>query len=524
LKNNSINITFPKKYEIFLLGGVILEHMKKMAEKWVIALLILLSISINIYFTATATTFQNDESYYVKRQVEEIQKTGLPLYDDELSYSGRTMMFPPGYYYLMASLTILFPEKIIFNLVPAILASLSIIVVYAISKKLTNSKNVAYFSGFISIFIPIYALRTTNTISQHSLIIPLSLICLYLFCKAEESNKKPVVWYIITLCLLSITTGYVFIILCTILVYALMLKVENMKLDKIKKELLIFSLFFITWIQFLIYKKALLLHGPSIIWQNIPLELIKNYFAEINILTVIYYTGIVPFFCALYIIYKYSFKIKNEKIYLFIAFTTVISTLLVLRLIKLQIGLIYLGFCFVIFFSVFYKELLTYINKTKVSKYKKHIITGILIIFLFTSIIPSIAILKNKKNISEDTISALDWINNNTRNDSVILGTISEGMLINQVAKRKNIIDNNFLMIKDINERVKDLRIIYTSSSLVKAIELLDYYNVDYILIDGARREYGIFDLKYAESECFNKVYDKEILIYKVVCRVETNV
>ena len=79
-------------------------------------------------------------------------------------------------------------------------------------------------------------------------------------------------------------------------------------------------------------------------------------------------------------------------------------------------------------------------------------------------------------------------------------------------------IDSNFLLIEDINDRVKDVKTIFTSPLSAKAIELTDFYDIDYIFIDSARKEYSITDLKYSDSECVRLIYDKEIKIYEVLC------
>jgi len=494
---------------------------KKYNEYLILGLIIAVSIAIRLFFAFYSPSFQNDGSYSVIRQVEEIQATGTPLYNDHLSYSGRYSPFTPGYHYLLTAGIIAFPDKLAFNLIPIILASIAPLIIYLISRRLTNNVSVSLFSSFISIFIPIYIQKTTNTLSSFTMVVPLTLLCLFLFSKVNKNNKKSIAGYVISLCLLSITSGNVFILIGCLLLYVLILKLEEIKLDKVKKELIIFSLFFVFWIQFLIYKKALLVHGPYVIWQNIPLEFIMNYFSDVNLLSVVYYVGIIPFFCGMYILYKYSLKIKNEQVYLYIAMTSVISLLLFFRLIELQLGLVYLGFCFVIFFSLFYKQLLIYIDKTRFNKYKAAIISLIVLLFFFSSILPSVARTYESENIRGETIEALKWIKNSTPTESIILGTVEEGELINTVARRKNIIDRNFMMIEDINARVKDIRLIYTSSSTVKAIELLDFYDINYIIVDDAKEEYNIGDLLYTDSECLELVYDINIKIYEVLCKVE---
>ncbi|MBI2665042.1 hypothetical protein HYX12_00280 [Candidatus Woesearchaeota archaeon] len=49
------------------------------------------------------------ESYFHLRQVEHIGQTGLPLYQDGLSYGGRELVFLPLFHYLAAFFDLFLP-------------------------------------------------------------------------------------------------------------------------------------------------------------------------------------------------------------------------------------------------------------------------------------------------------------------------------------------------------------------------------------------------------------------------------
>ncbi|MCB9358558.1 hypothetical protein H6503_01380 [Candidatus Woesearchaeota archaeon] len=479
--------------------------------------ILLIAVIIRMYF-ANSISFSDDESYYTLRQLESIKEHGIPLYEDELSYSGRNAVFSPGYYYILFFGSFIFQSKSLVILT-SILAALSALIVYLISLKLTRNHLISVLVSAMGIFIPVYLINTTNTLSPTTLIIPLSLLTIYLFSIAKD--EKDVLWYMIAFVILSLVTGLSTIIVIVFIMYLLMLRIENIRIIKVQKELTIVSAFFVIWVQFIIYKSAYLVHGPAIIWRNLPFELIIQYFSQVNIFSIIYFVGAVPFFAALYTMYKHSFTLKNEQLYLYTSFAVVIAALLLFRLIELQKGLIYLGFCFLIFFAVFLKRAIAYIERTKLNRYKHGVTLILIFVFLLSSIIPSIMALHNQSSIPRDTIDAMEWIERNTDENSVILADIKEGNLVTEIAKRKNIIDSNFLLIEDINQRVNDMRLIYTSSSIVKAVELLDYYSIDYILIGEARTTFNIEDLHYIDSECVESVYDNKIKIYKVKCRVE---
>ncbi|MFT4303274.1 MAG: hypothetical protein ACMXYG_01805 [Candidatus Woesearchaeota archaeon] len=483
----------------------------------ILFILFILSIILRITI-GPLQTFSDDESYYTLRQLESIQNTGKLLYNDELSYSGRQTVISPAFYYILAFFSIFLMDNYLI-IITAIFASLTVFIIYLISQKITKNSSIAILVSTMSIFIPVYLINTTNTLSPITLSIPLSLYTLYLF--SNIKTKKDISFFIGFFTLLCITSALSLLVTITIILFLLTMKIEQIKIKPLQKEIAIFSIFVAIWSQILIYKNAFLIHGPGIIWQNLPQELYLQNFAEINILKIIYFVGVVPFSVALYIIYKKAFSTKEDYIYLYGSLTAITTLMLVFRLIELQIGLIYLGFCFIIFFGIFIKNFIKYIEKTKLNNYKQIIIGIIIFIFLISGVIPSIALINNQTKIPPHIIDAMQWIKENTNEDSIILGTISEGHLISSIARRKNVIDGNFLMINDIDQRIIDIRNIYISPSVVKAIELAEYYNIDYILFDNAKNDYRISNLRYENDECFKKVYNNISQIYQVLCKVE---
>jgi hypothetical protein len=495
--------------------------MKKYAEYLILIAIFVIGLCFRSYFSLSSTDYDNSNAYFVIRNVESIEQSKLPLYHDEKSYGGRENVLSPGYYYILYLSHKFFPDYITFKFLPNLFACLAIIAMYLIVKKLTKNMQVALFSSFISIFLPVFLKETTDTASVYSLVVPLTLFCLYFFIATEKENDISILWYIIALAALCLISGSAALLVGVFVMYYLILKVEEIKLSKIKMEMLLFSLFFILWIEFLVYKKALLFHGLYVIWQNIPSEMLMNYFDKVNIFQIIYYVGIIPFILGLYSIYRFSFKIKSEETYIFLSFALVTTLLLIFRLIPFNMGLIFFGICFIIFFGLGYKIMMVYLEKTKFNKYKAWLVIGILVILFFTSIMPSIALLQERTVINNNKLNALYWIKNNTPENSTVLGTIEEGNLITYIAERKNVIDSNFLMVDGVNQRIADLRIIYTSPSVVKATELLNYYSVDYILVDSAKEDYNIKDLRYSESDCLKELYSNNTKVYQVMCKVD---
>ena len=71
--------------------------------------------------------------------------------------------------------------------------------------------------------------------------------------------------------------------------------------------------------------------------------------------------------------------------------------------------------------------------------------------------------------------------------------TIDEGHLITAIAKRKNVADNNFLLIRNPEEIEEDIELTYTTILTTSSTEILSKYNVDYVYFSPkAKQKYNI--------------------------------
>jgi uncharacterized membrane protein len=261
----------------------------------------------------------------------------------------------------------------------------------------------------------------------------------------------------------------------------------------------------------------LLFHGPAVIWQNIPQEMLSQFFSKVTILSSIYSIGAIPFLAGIYVIYRYLFQEKKKSVYLLIGFSLAMSTLLWMRLIPLETGLMFLGIIFCIFFGQFFALFMRYLKKTKVEHFSYLFVLLFVILTVLISIIPSVSSMQTlaKHVITQEDIDALMWMRDNTAKDSIVFGSLEDGHLITSIAQRKNVIDQNFLMIDDAEERFEDVQLFFSTDSETTAVALLEKYNVDYVLV--SRRV--IFDpqanvLKFEQQSCFELVYDRHVKIY----------
>lgn len=497
----------------------------KSHQIWLIAIFVAV-LSFRLAFAFSTPHFSDDGSYFVLRQVEHITQTGLPLYNDPLSYSGRVLFFSPFFHYVLAFFNLFLPVTIVGKLIPNLLASLIVIASYLTMLEITKQKKAALITAFIAGFLPIFIRETVNTISLFSLLVPLLLFSVYMLLKLR-TYKKYVAYLIVVLSIFIITDNMSMVLILGLIFYFLLTRTEDIAQNKSELEIILFSCFLFFWVNFIIFKKAFLLYGPAVIWQNIPNVLLSNFFSQISILEGIYAIGILPFIFGIFIIYDYIFKHKSRSIYMLISIALSSFILFWFRLIPVVHGLILTGTMLVLLSGQYAKSFIVYINKSKFSKTLNIILVAIVFLVVVTSVIPSFMYANNsvKNALSEKDIKALGWLKANTPEDAVILTNINEGHLITYFSQRKNVADSNFLLISNINQRINDMRIIYTTPYKIDAVRLLNKYGIDYIYLSPSTKDfYSVEQLIYATEDCFRPVYNESILIYKSLCRIEENI
>jgi len=479
-------------------------------------------LAVRLFFAFKASNF-NYDAYFALRHIEHIKEALFPLFNDSLSYGGRFFIFPPLFYYILAFFDLFLPIVIVGKLLPNIFISSLTVISYLIAKEVTNNKNASLFTAFVSGFIPVFYIETINNVSVYSLVLPLTFLLMFFLMKINE-NKSYVALFIFFLATLRLVHPSVVLIMISLLLYLLIIKIEKLKQSKAEIELILFSTFIVVWSLFITFKKPFLVHGAAVIWQNIPIEILGQYFKTTTILDAIYKIGIVPFITGIYIIYKYLFKERNRAIYMLISLVLTIFLLIWLKMIEPPIGFMFISIILSILFAQFYKLFFEYIKRTQFN-FKRLFIFILITVFIITSAIPSINYGYDVVNYSarNNEINALKWIDANSNKDNVVLATLKEGFLITAVAERKNVVDKKFLLINGAKQRLKDISRMYTTVFETDAVKLLNKYDVKYIFFSlNAKTEYGIEKIPYVEeSKCFEKVYDKEVKIYKSLCVLE---
>ena len=476
----------------------------------ILLILFLFVFGFRLYYTFQYDNFNTDEAYFHLRRIDYFLENQKLLYFDELSYGGRLIFYPPLFHIIMALIS--FGSIFILKLIPELLFSSLVFIIYKIAKEISGSEYSAIFAAAISSFIPILFTETLNNLSVYSFVIPLLFLMFYSLLNLE--NKKYFWCFIISSFLLPLIHPSAWIFIITIIIYFFLMAGGALNPTKIKKEAVIFSVLLIILLEFIIYKKAFLAYGANILRENIPSNILADSFRQFSPVDLLFNIGLVPLVFGSIGIYVALIRDKRKIAYIFGAFAIAVLLLLVLRLITISIGLMFLGLALSIFTASSITILYNYFTKFKFNYFKHFFVIILLVLFFSLSFSSSITAAKNSAKIDSIKIDEIKWLVHNTKNDAVVLANFDEGNLIGSIANRKTVADSNFLFAPNPIERTKDIEIIYTTVSDAIALNLLHKYNVSVIYFsDDTRRAYGIYELAYAERS-----FDKNQLIEGSKC------
>lgn len=480
-------------------------------------------LSMRLFISLQTPYFSDDESYYVLRQVDNLRSTGRVFFYDELSYGGRNTIMLPGYYAILTFFNFLMPQYYGLKIIVNLFASSLVIVIFYLSKQITKNNKVSLLAALSAGFMPIYFQKTVNSLSPLCFTIPVAFFLLYLMLKMQKDEKKIPLYFITLLTIFIFTSAEALLFVAALVVYIFMLRLENMKETKIQFEILIFSLFLSLWLYLILFKDILLKYQLNIFKSNIPAQIITRYFIDLNPLEMIYLVGIIPVLSGLYIIYRYLFKEKSPSMYLMLSFAITVGSLLFLKILAFEIGMIYLGVILIVLFAHSLKDLFNYIKKTKF-RYISFVSLIFLVLILLTQMIPSFYYGQEKiKDIpSEDQILALEWIKETSAEDATVLGTVGEGHLITYFSKRKNVMDSNFMLVTDTTTQYGQIQTIFQTKFYIAASRLLSQHDINYIFLsEKGKEEFGISDLEYGSEICFRKNEFGSVLVYEYICNFE---
>ena len=477
-------------------------------------LLFLFVLSFRLYFAFQTGHFNTDDSYFHLRHIESIVHEKSILVYDDLSYGGRLVLYPPLFHILMALLT--FGSMFMLKLIPEILISCTVFVVYIIAKNMSGNSYAALFSALLSSFYPILFFETLNNISVYSLVIPVLFLMLYSLLNLE--NKFYLWFFIISSFMLPLLHSSALVFVVVIFIYFLLLTGGALTATKLKKEAVVFSILLMILLQFIIYKKAFLDYGMSVLWQNIPSNILSDSFRKLVPIDLLIGIGLLPLIFGSFGVYLSVFREKRKIDFMFVAFSISILLLIVFRFLTISLGLMFLGLALSIFSSVSLSKVYSYLANLKFKHIRNLFTILLLIAFAFSSFMPSLSAAKDSNEIANSKFKEVSWISINTKDvDTVVLGNLGEGNLIAAIGNRRNVVVSDFVLAPNPVGRAKDVEVVYTTVSEAIATSLLRKYDVKLIyLSDDTKDTYKIDSLKYAKrSKCFDSLRGGRYYVFK---------
>ncbi|MBI2134251.1 hypothetical protein HYU11_06260 [Candidatus Woesearchaeota archaeon] len=481
--------------------------------------LILLAVFLAVFISRLVISFGSSnftyDAYFNIRQVQVIRESWVFTFNDELSYAPHPFM--PLFHYLMAFLSIFFPIGFVLKVVPNFLASLVVFLSYFLAFEITRDRLAALFSAMSAGFVPVFFFKTVNSVSEYSLVTPLFLLLVYLFMRLNANN---LVLFLFALFALVLSHPSAILFVSGLSFYVFLLYVIGARATGNEMETILFSLISSVWLVFLFFKTPLLLHGMSVLWAGIPSPV---QFSNFNILDGISKIGILTFFAGIFISHRYVFEEKRKDMHVLISLSFVVLILLIVRLVSLDTGLMFLGIFFAVMSGQAYKLLFDYLKKTHISRSVFLVAVFLIAVFIATSVLTSISYASTNffDEPSDGEVEAFEWLSG-VEPGQVVFADVREGSMVTSISFQRNFIDNRFTLSDDMGRRMDDLEVIFSSQSQIAAMEVLEKYDVSYmVLTRRALASRNLSGLRYYSQDCFEPVFEnRDAVIYRTLCRV----
>jgi hypothetical protein len=239
--------------------------------------------------------------------------------------------------------------------------------------------------------------------------------------------------------------------------------------------------------------------------------------------------GIIPIILGVYAFYAAFHSEHSKEILIVISLGLSAFILIWFKLLTLISGLIFLSITLVILTAYTLKRLNDFLVKSKIHKYNKIIYFAVIAIFLITVVPAILSIIDSSKNgplntPSQGEVDVLKWAAANTPQNTVITAGLEEGNMVTYYAQRKDVMDTNFLLTPRIDQRLKELDDVYTTTFETQAIATLNKYNSKYLLISpNTLKQQGITEVSYVKNNnCFiPQFYSQGTYIYRTDCKIE---
>jgi len=370
---------------------------------WKALLLVTLFVLLFRLIVSSGADMYSVDSYFHIRQVESIHDTFVPIIEDNLIQGGRDVVISPGMHYILAFLSFLIPLKFVLWFVPQLFASLSALFGGLVVGKITGRPWIALVTGLGIGILPSFVSETVYSVNPLSFVLPLFLLFIFAYLNYKENNSRGSLYTILTLaCFLPLVSAYSLVLVLGFLVYLVLALLQRIKVERKEYEIILFFLLVTFWVIFVLYSPALKILGIAVLWQNIPRELMLDFFSSIEPIQYIAFIGLVPLIFGLKAMYNYVFEKANSSISVIIGFGLASFFVMYFKLIQPKIGLLFVGCSLTILSGAYINDLWSYWEKTKLYQWKSISFLVILGLMITTSFVSAISFSSSHEVISDN--------------------------------------------------------------------------------------------------------------------------
>lgn len=477
--------------------------------------LIVATIRVGVSFEQEHVDYS---AYNVLKDVREIKESASPLYFDDLSYGGRERIVNFVYAYFLSALSLFLPEELVIKVIPNVFAALVVLPVFYLSKLITKDDIISLVSALVAGFLPATFLVGVNDGSAFTLSMLLLFTAVYFFIKSNRSTKH-LGYLIATLVLLTLVSPMGSLLMLALLLYLSFLKLERMRVTQKESEITLFFGLLTLWYLFLVYKRAFLDHGASVIWQNLPRGEVASSFSQLTVFEAIISVGLLPLVGAavgVYVAFSYQ---KRKSVFLLSSLGVISLALLFLQWVPLREGLYVLSLCLVIISSFSLRLFKEFIEKTKAHMYYGYALLGFVVLF-FVFTLPIISALEFDDAPASSDVEVMLWAKDNVDDNAVVMASPGEGFFISYVGNKEVVLDDNYLLVFRSEERYSDVLELYGAVFKTQAIGIMQKYGATHFLYSMKGMEFsGKEELQFIDENCFELVYSSSSsLLYERTC------
>jgi hypothetical protein len=432
--------------------------------------------------------------------VQHIADTGLPIvYQTPFG----KLYSLPVFSYLLSFATLFVPEKIVYLVLPNVLAVLAHAAVYYLVLELTGKEQYALLGALGSVFVPAYLTATLLTVSPLALAAPLLLTCVTLYLKLRKSKEHRLLLLALFI-LLSLTHPIALIAIPFLILSLLLTTVREARGEVAQQEFAVFALFYLIWLYVLLYKNFLSHFGLHIFIGNTPQQVVTQMTASVTPQLLATQLGVVLFGLALYATYKETAG-QHIGIQAVIALALSMGLALLFHAVLLPVGLACFGLVCAVLAAVGWSHITRFAQQLRRPVWRVVLTAVIALLFTLTSVVPTLTegLRMPQHAVTQQELDAAAWLSENTPQNSLLLAPPTWGYFLESQAHRPVYLSTNYLRYPDPQAR-------YETVSAVLA-------NKTAAALTTPKSNY-IVTAEPISISCAHVVYNQTVTIAKVLC------